>query len=247
MKIVFSESSNPKIIAAIDACPEIEAIREENLESACRRLMSGDADGMIAGIDYTTRDVIMAARDLVQPKEVIFSSAFLMCKDDQKIVIGDCAVTKHPNVDQLSAIITQTYETASLVLDEEPRIAMLSFSTNGSGGCDNTVDIIKESIERIRLFHPEIKIGGEMQLDAAIVPEIGKKKFANSPVAGRANVLICPDLNSGNILYKSMEYFGGWTAAGPILQGFKKPISDLSRGSSVEDIILVIKTMEKLK
>ena len=117
---------------------------------------------------------------------------------------------------------------------------MLSFSTLGSGGRDETISLSQAVVEKVRETHPEILIDGEMQLDAAINPRVGEKKAPNSPVAGHANVLIVPDLNSGNILYKAMEQFGNFTAAGPILQGFNAPVSDLSRGSTVEDILAVI-------
>lgn len=117
---------------------------------------------------------------------------------------------------------------------------MLSFSTLGSGGRDETISLSQAVVEKVRETHPEILIDGEMQLDAAINPRVGEKKAPNSPVAGYANVLIVPDLNSGNILYKAMEQFGNFIAAGPILQGFNAPVSDLSRGSTVEDILAVI-------
>ena len=246
MKIVFNELSNPIIQQAVQESPEIEAISADSLEGAAKLLADGEADGMISGIDTNSRDIILAARDLIGVKGAVFSSSFLMEKDGQKIVIGDAAVTKHPDEERFYEIILQTYETARLVLDEEPRVVVLSFSTLGSGGKDDTITLSQNVINRVRAEHPEILIDGEMQLDAAIVPEVGEKKAPGSVVAGHANVLICPDLNSGNILYKSMERFGGWTAAGPILQGFKKPISDLSRGSTVEDVALVIKTMEKI-
>lgn len=161
------------------------------------------------------------------------------------LILADAGVTKNPTVEQLTDIVLQTYETALKVLDDEPRIAMLSFSTFGSAR-DESIDKIHEVISRVCTLRPEIKIDGEMQLDAAINPRVAEKKAPSSPVAGHANVLIVPDLNSGNILYKSLEQFGGYTAAGPILQGFIKPCSDLSRGSTKEDVLLVIDTVKKL-
>ena len=123
---------------------------------------------------------------------------------------------------------------------------MLSFSTFGSGGHDPSIDKIREAIELTRNTIPGILIDGEMQLDCAIVPEISAKKFPESTIKGTANILITPDLNSGNILYKSLERFGGFTIAGPIIQGFTIPLADLSRGSTVEDTILTIKVVKKL-
>lgn len=117
----------------------------------------------------------------------------------------------------------------------------LSFSTLGSGGSDDSIDRARKVISRIQSENSDIAIDGELQLDAAVNPSIGNKKAPGSTVAGRANVLIAPDLNSGNILYKAMEQFGGFTAAGPILQGFNAPVSDLSRGSTKEDVLAVIK------
>ena len=120
---------------------------------------------------------------------------------------------------------------------------MLSYSTNGSGGKNPDLDKIHYVIEQIRLSHPDWIIDGEMQLDAAINPDISHKKFPASQVAGRANILIVPDLNTGNILYKALEYLGSFTIAGPMIQGFSIPLADLSRGSTVEDIVLTIKIL----
>ncbi|MBR1374210.1 phosphate acetyltransferase, partial [bacterium] len=135
--------------------------------------------------------------------------------------------------------------TALKLLDEEPRIAMLSFSTKGSAR-DASIDKINEVIAKVHEMYSEVKIDGEMQLDAAVNSRVAAKKLPDSEVAGRANVLIVPDLNSGNILYKAIEQFGGYIAAGPILQGFHKPVSDLSRGSTMEDVKLVIECMGRL-
>ena len=159
------------------------------------------------------------------------------------IVVGDGGVCKTPDADQLLWITLNAGIAANIVFEEPPKIAMLSFSTNGSGGKDASIDKIRKVIPQVRETFPEFLIDGEMQLDAAVVPEIGKKKMPRSKVAGQANVLICPDLNSGNILYKGLEHLGGWTMAGPILFGFDHPIADLSRGSSVKDIELTIKIL----
>ena len=270
-RIIFPEINHPYVQEAIKLAkqkfPDFEAIGADNLEHACAAVKAGVADSMIAGIDYTSRDVILAARDIIgvknprQLEKPTFSASFIFTKEDKAtplgrsvFILGDAAACKHPNFDQLFDITLETHETATKYfkyLDNNstdsalnnfltPRIAMLSFSTLGSGGRDETISLTQTVVEKVREIHPEILIDGEMQLDAAINPRVGEKKAPNSPVAGHANVLIVPDLNSGNILYKAMEQFGNFTAAGPILQGFNAPVSDLSRGSTVLDIVSVI-------
>lgn len=270
-RIVFPEINHPYVQEAIKLAkqkfPDFEAIGADNLEHACAAVKAGVADSMIAGIDYTSRDVILATRDIIgvknprQLEKPTFSASFIFTKENKAtplgqsvFILGDAAACKHPSFDQLFDITLETHETATKYfkyLDNNstdsslnnfltPRIAMLSFSTLGSGGRDETISLTQTVVEKVREIHPEILIDGEMQLDAAINPRVGEKKAPNSPVAGHANVLIVPDLNSGNILYKAMEQFGGFTAAGPILQGFNAPVSDLSRGSTVLDIVSVI-------
>lgn len=272
MKIAFPELNNPIIKEAVsevsEADPDFEAIPTNSIEEACTLCKNGSADALIAGIDYTTRDMVLACRDylgiaenpIVGTSGKTFSSCFIMEKQGAgTLILADAGVTKNPTAEQLVDIVLQTYETALRILDDEPRIAMLSFSTFGSAK-DESIDKIKEVISRVRVLRPEIKIDGEMQLDCAVNPRVAEKKAAahfseatddsmatyRSGVAGHANVLIAPDLNSGNILYKSLEQFGDYTAAGPILQGFLKPCSDLSRGSTKEDVVLVIESMRKL-
>ena len=201
---------------------------------------------MIAGIDCPTREVVLACKDHLGATSDTFSSCFVMKRLDNTLIIADAGVTKNPTEKQLVDIVIQTYQTANHILDEEPRIAMLSFSSFGSAK-DEAINKIRSVISIIRTTHPEINIDGEMQLDCAVNPAIATKKAPNSSVAGRANVLITPDLNSGNILYKALEQFAGYTAAGPLLQGFIKPVSDLSRGSTVKDVELVIETLRKLQ
>ena len=270
-RIVFPEINHPYVQEAIKLAkqkfPDFEAIGADNLEHACAAVKAGIADSMIAGIDYTSRDVILAARDIIgvknprQLEKPTFSASFIFTKENKAtplgqsvFILGDAAACKHPSFDQLYDITLQTYETATKYFKYlnhnstdsalnsflTPRIAILSFSTLGSGGRDETISLSQAVVEKVRETHPEILIDGEMQLDAAINPRVGEKKAPNSPVAGHANILIVPDLNSGNILYKAMEQFGNFTAAGPILQGFNTPVSDLSRGSTVLDIVSVI-------
>ena len=259
MRIVFPELENATIREAISDFnakrPEnpIEPVPASSIEDACTLCKDGAADALIAGIDYTTRDMVLACKDYLGATGRTFSSCFVMKNNSpladmpSTLILADAGVTKNPTIEQLTDIVLQTYETALKILDDEPRIAMLSFSTFGSAK-DESIDKITSVISIVKSTHPDIKIDGEMQLDCAVNPRIAKKKLVghSSDVAGRANVLIVPDLNSGNILYKSLEQFGGYTAAGPILQGFVKPCSDLSRGSTKEDIELAIRTIEKL-
>lgn len=247
VRLVFPEYNNPVVQAAIRQCNDtIESINADSLARACELVCRGEADGLVAGIDYTSREVILVCRDGIGLEDKTFSASFVMTKGEKTIILADAAACKNPTEEQLFEIVCQTYETALATLKEEPKIALLSFSTLGSGGKDASIDKIKAVLARLHAEKPIIKVDGEMQLDAAVNRQIGRKKAPNSPVAGQANVLICPDLNSGNILYKSLEQFGGWTAAGPILQGFRRPCSDLSRGSSVEDVVSVILNLEKI-
>ena len=270
-RIVFPEFTNPYIQEAIKIAKEkfsdFEAVGADNLEHACAAVKAGVADSMIAGIDYTSRGVILTARDIIGVKnprnleKPTFSASFIFTKENQAspigqsvFILGDAAACKHPNAEQLFDITLQTADTAAKYFAHlqkkstdpavadflTPRVAMLSFSTLGSGGKDDTISLTQEVLAKVRVAQPDLLIDGELQLDAAINPRIGTKKAPNSKVAGFANVLIVPDLNSGNILYKAMEQFGNFTSAGPILQGFNAPISDLSRGSTVLDIVSVI-------
>ena len=165
-------------------------------------------------------------------------------RENTHFALADGGVNKLPTKDQLYTIVEDTATTFNAYYGEQPKIAMLSYSTNGSGGKNPDLEKIHFVINKIRNKHPDWLIDGEMQLDTAISPDISAKKFPVSTVAGRANVLIVPDLNSGNILYKSLERFGDFTCAGPMIQGFTMPLADLSRGSTVDDIILSIKVLK---
>ncbi len=251
MKILFPEANNEYIKAAAAELNGIcEPILENcDLQTAATKLANGEADAMITGIDYSTRDVILATRDYVGVAEGFktFSSLFVAkLPDGRRYIISDGATCKNPTAEQLADIIELTHDAAAKILGEQPRVAVLSFSTFGSGGKDPSMDKTAEAISAIRAHRPDILVDGEMQLDAAVNPRIGAKKAPESAVAGRANVLIVPDINAGNILYKSLEQFAGATVAGPILLGFKKPVSDLSRGSTKEDIILTAESLSQL-
>ena len=251
-KILFPEVKNENIqTAKADLQKICTPIFEEcSIQEATARLADASVDALIVGIDYPTRDVILAARDQIgiPAGQKTFSSLFVaQLPDGRCFIISDGATCKNPTSEQLADIIELTHDAAAKILDETPRLAVLSFSTFGSGGKDSSIDRTAEALALIRERRPEIIIDGEMQLDAAVNPRVGAKKAADgSEVAGRANVLIAPDINSGNILYKSLEQFAGATVAGPILLGFNKPLSDLSRGSTAADIVLTAESLVKL-
>jgi phosphate acetyltransferase len=244
-RIVLPEGNNQIIQAAAQRaqadglCQPVLLHDANGLEKATQMLAAGEVDGMVAGIDHTTRDVIVAARDHVglAAGAMTFGSLFVMeFPDERTLILADGGVTKNPSVAQLADIAILTNDAAAEILDEAPRLALLSFSTFGSGGRDPSIDKLRATLELVRSRRPDIVIDGEMQLDAAVNPRIGAKKAPDSVVAGHANVLILPDLNTANILYKGLEQFAGAHAFGPILLGLTKPVSDLSRGSTIDDV-----------
>jgi phosphate acetyltransferase len=204
-----------------------------------------DAAAMVAGVSSATANVIQAGAVTVglAPGLQTVSSFFLMVfpqlrgQANQPLILADCAVNVQPTSEQLADIALTTCDTAMKLLDDPPRVAMLSFSTQGSAAHE-LVDRVTTALRMIRQRDPTAPIDGEFQLDSAVVPAVAAKKVkTESPVAGRANVLIFPDLNAGNIGYKLAQHLAGAQAIGPVLQGFAKPLSDLSRGASVDDIV----------
>ncbi|TDX52105.1 phosphate acetyltransferase [Orenia marismortui] len=206
----------------------------------------GDADGKVAGAANATGNVLRAAIKVVGTAEGIsvISGAFIMIVQDKDfgqdglMVFGDCAVNPNPDANQLAEIAISSAKTAQDLAEIDPRVAMLSFSTNGSAKHEY-VDKVQAAAKKAKEIKPELKIDGEMQSDAAIVPVVAQKKYPESDIAGTANVLIFPDLEAGNICYKLVQRLAHAEAIGPILQGVAKPVNDLSRGCNVQDIVNV--------
>ena len=198
----------------------------------------GLADGMVSGVIHSTADTVRPALQIIKTKPGISrtSGVFLMNREstDQRFMFADCAINIDPNAQELSEIALNTAETAR-IFDIDPKIAMLSFSTKGSAKAPQA-EKVREATQLAKGRQPELAIDGELQFDAAFVPSTAEVKAPDSDVAGQANVFIFPDLQSGNIGYKMAQRLGMFEAIGPILQGLNKPVNDLSRGSSAEDI-----------
>ncbi|MDR2635157.1 MAG: phosphate acetyltransferase, partial [Clostridiales bacterium] len=211
-------------------------------------LKAGDVDGMVSGAVYSSGDVLRAALQVIKgaPGISTVSSCFVMVPPDgfkycdaPAMIFSDCAVIPYPTAEQLADIVAASYLSAESIVQIQPKIAMLSFSTKCSAKHES-VDKVKAALEIVKRRHPEYAVDGELQLDAAIVPSVGNQKAPGSDVAGRANVLIFPNLDAGNIGYKLAQRFGNCIAIGPIMQGLDKPVNDLSRGCVVEDIVAAI-------
>ncbi len=219
---------------------------EDNLFFGAMMVHKGDAGGMVAGAYNTTGDVLRAAFQVIgtAPGMKTVSSVFLMVTknpdfgENGVLCFADCAVNPNPNAQALAEIAVSTATSCKSFLGVDARVAMLSFSTKGSASHEDC-DKVLEALEIAKKLAPELQIDGELQADAALLPKVGEKKAPGSAVAGKANTLIFPDLDAGNIGYKLVERVAGAEAVGPIVQGLAKPVNDLSRGCSVDDIVSV--------
>ena len=216
----------------------------EQVEAALRKsnyfgtmlVKMGKADCLLGGATYSTADTVRPALQLIKtkPGNKIVSSCFIMVKGDEKLAMGDCAINIEPNEDELAEIAIETAKTAE-VFGIDPKVALLSYSTMGSGKGDS-VTKMANATAKVKAAAPDLAVDGEIQFDAAVSPVVAKVKCQGSPVAGQANTFIFPDINAGNIGYKIAARLGGYEAIGPVLQGLNAPINDLSRGCNAEEV-----------
>lgn len=224
-----------------------ELLLNDYMYFACMLVKTGRADGIVSGACHATSDTLRPALQIIKsnPKYNFVSSFFLMETKDEEfgdngiLVFSDSGLVEYPTSEELAKIAAMSAESFDYLIEDEPIVAMLSYSTKGSAKSEH-VDKVIEATNLVKNKYPNLKIDGELQLDAAIVPDVANRKAPGSDVAGRANVLIFPNIDAGNIGYKLVERFAHATAYGPITQGMAAPVNDLSRGSNVEEIIGVV-------
>lgn len=216
-------------------------------------LKADDADGFVSGACHSTANTLRPGLQVIKtaPGIKTVSSSFIMVAPETRnkyfsegiALFADCAINIEPSAEELCDIAIATADTAKKIAGIEPRVAMLSFSTKGSGNDDKylkSVPKMQQAVELAKTAAPDLVLDGEFQFDAAVAPEVGELKAPGSKVAGHANVFVFPNINAGNIGYKICQRMGGWMAIGPVCQGFAKPLNDLSRGCSVEDIVATV-------
>ena len=248
IEILNPADIRPRYIAPMVELRKSKGMTPEQAEEALRdqvvlgtmMLAEDDVDGLVSGAVHTTASTIRPALQLIKtrPGASLVSSVFFMLMPEEVFVYGDCAVNPDPSAEQLAEIAIQTADTC-VTFGIDPKIAMISYSTGDSGqGAD--VDKVKAATARVRELRPDLTVDGPLQYDAASVESVGRQKAPGSTVAGRANVFIFPDLNTGNTTYKAVQRSAGVVSIGPMLQGLRKPVNDLSRGSLVDDIVYTI-------
>ena len=235
-----------------DVAAAKEAILKDHTMYGALILKAGDADGFVSGACHSTANTLRPGLQVIKtaPGFGCVSSCFIMVSPNENkyvpegvCVFADCAINIDPTAEQLAEIAVSSADTGRKIAGIDPRVAMLSFSTKGSGNdmkFGNTVEKMRTATIMAKEKAPTLKLDGELQFDAAVAPEVGALKAPESDVAGHANVFVFPNINAGNIGYKICQRMGGWMAIGPVCQGFAKPLNDLSRGCSVDDIVATV-------
>jgi phosphate acetyltransferase len=239
---LYCEKRKHKKVNSEDA---LKIITKNPIFYAALMVSSGDADGSVAGACTTTRDVAKAAIYCIGPAESIktVSSSTLLIVDDKTLgsdgvfIYADAGIVPDPTAEQLADIAISSARMAKALLDDQPKIAMLSYSTKGSGGNGKSIQKVQEATKLVMQREPSLLIDGEIQVDCAVVPEVAQRKDPNSRIKGRANIFVFPNLDAGNISYKLTQRLAKARAIGPLLQGLQKPASDLSRGCDFQDVV----------
>lgn len=239
---IYCEKRKNKKVSEEDA---LKIITRNPVFYAALMVSAGDADGFVAGAATTTRDVAKAAIYCIGPAEnikTVSSSTLLILKDETLgsngvFIYADAGIVPDPTADELADIAISSARMAKILLDDQPKIAMLSYSTKGSGGSSKSIQKVQEATRLVMQREPNLLIDGEIQVDCAVVPEIAERKDPASRIKGRANIFIFPNLDAGNISYKLTQRLAKARAIGPLLQGLQKPASDLSRGCDSQDIV----------
>jgi phosphate acetyltransferase len=239
---LYCEKRKHKKVSSEDA---LKIITNNPVFYASLMVSAGDADGCVAGASITTRDVAKAAIYCIGPADNIktVSSSTLLILDDKTLgssgifIYADAGIVPDPTAEQLADIAISSARMAKILLDDKPKVAMLSYSTKGSGGFGSSIEKVQKATKLVKDREPELLIDGEIQVDCAVVPEVAQRKDPDSKIKGRANVFIFPNLDAGNISYKLTQRLARARAIGPLIQGLQKPASDLSRGCDFQDII----------
>jgi phosphate acetyltransferase len=219
---------------------QAEKSLEDTVVLGTMMLAEGDVDGLVSGAVHTTANTVRPALQLIKtaPGSSIVSSVFFMLMPDQVLVYGDCAINPDPTAEELAEIAIQSADSAA-AFGLDPRVAMISYST-GASGAGEDVEKVRDATRLVHERRPNLVVDGPIQYDAASVESVGQQKAPSSPLAGHANVFVFPDLNTGNTTYKAVQRSAGVVSVGPMLQGLRKPVNDLSRGALVDDIVYTI-------